>query len=284
LSINPKTVTGGEPSQGTVTVADAAPAGGVVVSLSSHDTAVATVPASVTVPAGASSATFTITTNTVCCQGHWSQITASSAGITKWETINVNPAPPGPQLSSLSLSPTGVTGGNPSTGTVTLTGTVSACCAIVTLSSSNTAVAGVPASVTVPVGSSSAQFTVTTSSVTASTPVTITATRGVQRSAVLTVNPAGATPPPPPPPPPATDTVAIQLAEYAGGRLKVEATSTSSSATLKVHVTSTNALIGTLTNDGGGRYRGEFSWPSNPQSVTVRSSLGGSAAKTVTAK
>jgi hypothetical protein len=99
------------------------------------------------------------------------------------------------------------------------------------------------------------------------------------------VNPAGTpSPPPPPPPPPATDTVAIQLAEYAVGRLKVEATSSSSSATMKVHVTSTNALIGTLTNDGGGRYRGEFNWPSNPQSITVRSSLGGSATRTVIAK
>jgi hypothetical protein len=285
LGINPKTVTGGEPSQGTVALAGAAPAGGVVVSLSSHDTTVATVPASVTVPGGASSATFTITTKTVCCQGHWSQITSSSGGITKWETINVNPAPPGPQLSSLALSPTSVTGGSPSTGTVTLTGTVSACCAVVSLSSSNAAVAAVPASVTVPVGSSTAQFTVTTSSVAASTPVTITGSRGVQRSAVLTVNPAGTpSPPPPPPPPPATDTVAIQLAEYGGGRLKVEATSSSSSATMKVHVTSTNALIGTLTNDGGGRYRGEFNWPSNPQSITVRSSLGASATRTVIAK
>jgi hypothetical protein len=285
LSINPKTVTGGELSEGTVTLAGAAPAGGVVVSLSSHDTTVATVPASVTVPDGASSATFTITTKTVCCQGHWSQITASSGGITKWETINVNPAPPGPQLSSLALSPTSVTGGSPSTGTVTLTDTVSACCAVVSLSSSNAAVAAVPASVTVPVGSSTAQFTVTTSSVAASTPVTVTGSRGVQRSAVLTVNPAGTpSPPPPPPPPPATDTVAIQLAEYADGRLKVEATSSSSSATMKVHVTSTNALIGTLTNDGGGRYRGEFNWPSNPQSITVRSSLGGSTTRTVIAK
>jgi Tol biopolymer transport system component len=93
-------------------------------------------------------------------------------------------------------------------------------------------------------------------------------------------------PPPPPPPPPATDMVSIQLAEYdAGGRrLKVEATSTSSSATLTAHVTATDALIGTLQNDGGGRYRGEFSWPSNPGSITVKSSLGGSATKTVVAK
>ena len=64
----------------------------------------------------------------------------------------------------------------------------------------------------------------------------------------------------------------------------MEATSTSSSATLQAFVTSTNALIGTLSNDGGGRYRGEFNWSSNPGSVTVKSSLGGSATRTVTVK
>jgi hypothetical protein len=62
----------------------------------------------------------------------------------------------------------------------------------------------------------------------------------------------------------------------------VEATSSSASATLTVFVTSTGAQIGTLTNDGGGRYRGQFNWPTNPQNITVKSSLGGSATRTVT--
>src|SRR5688572_9571911 len=85
---------------------------------------------------------------------------------------------------------------------------------------------------------------------------------------------------------PAADIVSIQLAEYSAGNdeLRVEATGSNGSATLSVYVTSTNTLIGTLTNEGGGRYRGEFSWPTNPQNVTVRSSLGGSASRTVTLK
>jgi hypothetical protein len=80
--------------------------------------------------------------------------------------------------------------------------------------------------------------------------------------------------------------VAIGRAEYTSGsrELRVEATSSSSSATLKAYVTSTGQLIGTLTNDGGGRYRGQFTWPSNPQNITVRSNLGGSASRTVTLK
>ncbi len=86
--------------------------------------------------------------------------------------------------------------------------------------------------------------------------------------------------------PPTADTVAIQRAEYDGGnrRLRVEAASSNSSATLTVHVTSTNAVIGTLSNDGGGRYGGDLSWSVNPQSITVRSNRGGTATRTVTAK
>src|SRR5688572_14167377 len=84
----------------------------------------------------------------------------------------------------------------------------------------------------------------------------------------------------------AADTISIQLAEYSAGnqQLRVEATGSNASATLSVYVTSTNTLIGTLRNEGGGRYRGDFSWSTNPQNITVRSSLGGSAIRTVTLK
>jgi hypothetical protein len=64
----------------------------------------------------------------------------------------------------------------------------------------------------------------------------------------------------------------------------VAATGSNAGATLRVYVTSTNTLIGTLNNEGGGRYRGDFSWPTNPQNITVKSSLGGSASRTVTLK
>jgi hypothetical protein len=46
--------------------------------------------------------------------------------------------------------------------------------------------------------------------------------------------------------------------------------------TLRVYVTSTNALIGTLHGDLDGGYSGDLSWPANPQMITVRSSMGGS--------
>jgi hypothetical protein len=88
------------------------------------------------------------------------------------------------------------------------------------------------------------------------------------------------------PTPASADTVAIQTADYSTRRqeLQVDATSTSSNATLQVFVTSTNQLIGTLSNDGGGNYSGTFSWPTNPQNITVRSSLGGSASRNVSSR
>jgi probable HAF family extracellular repeat protein len=84
----------------------------------------------------------------------------------------------------------------------------------------------------------------------------------------------------------AMDTVFIQLAEYSAGnaQLRVEASSSNASATLTLYVSSSNTLIGTLRNEGGGRYRGDFSWPTNPVNITVRSNLGGSASRPITLK
>ena len=54
---------GGNGVTGTVTLTAPAPAGGVVVALSSNNTLLVTVPATVTVPAGQTSATFPCGTN-----------------------------------------------------------------------------------------------------------------------------------------------------------------------------------------------------------------------------
>src|SRR5205823_1340048 len=61
------------------------------------------------------------------------------------------------------------------------------------------------------------------------------------------------------------DTVRVQVAEYDTAKrvLHVEATSTSSTVTLTVSVTASSAVIGTLGNDGGGRYRGDLAWSVN---------------------
>jgi hypothetical protein len=68
VSVNPSGVTGGSPSTGTVTLTTPAPDGGITVALFSSNTAVATVPATVTVPAGATSVEFTVTSSSVNCK------------------------------------------------------------------------------------------------------------------------------------------------------------------------------------------------------------------------
>ena len=103
-------------------------------------------------------------------------------------------APAPAALSSVSVNPSSVTGGSGSTGTVTLTSSAPGGGAVVSLSSSNTAVGSLPASVTVPAGSTSRTFAVSTSAVATSTPITITAVYGgVSRTTTLTVNPPGQT-------------------------------------------------------------------------------------------
>jgi outer membrane protein assembly factor BamB len=86
-----------------------------------------------------------------------------------------------------------------------------------------------------------------------------------------------------PSPTPGGDTVTVLSAVYTNGNqlLKVRAASSVKSTvrnapTLRAYVTSSNTLIGTLSGDIDGSYIGTFSWPTNPQVITVRSSLGGS--------
>jgi hypothetical protein len=80
--------------------------------------------------------------------------------------------------------------------------------------------------------------------------------------------------------------VSITKAEYdtRKAELRVEAQGSDPSATLRVYVTATDELIGTLNGSGGGRFRGMLSWPTNPANITVRSSSGGSASAQVNAK
>ena len=79
FTLNPTTVKGGQSSTGTLGFNGTAPAGGSVVSLSSSNPAAAAVPATVTVPAGASSHTFAVATQPVASNAYAS-ITARHAG------------------------------------------------------------------------------------------------------------------------------------------------------------------------------------------------------------
>ena len=174
VSMNPTSVTGGGSSTGTVTLSAPAPSTGAVVSLASN-AGVIHVPASVTVPANATSATFTATTDSVTA-ATTGTITASYAGVDKTTTLTVNP--PAAAGVTLSASPSSrtVKHGRSTSYTVTLSRT-GGFNGPVTLSAS-----GLPSGASAsfspnPVSDSSATMTVNTSGATRGTyTLTITGT------------------------------------------------------------------------------------------------------------
>jgi hypothetical protein len=181
LSVNPTSVVGLTGATGTVTLSGVASAGGMIVKLSSSNSA-ATVPASVTVDAGRSSATFKVKTVSVATQ-QLATLTASLNGTSQTATLTVN----SPTIKSLTLNPTSVKGGKTSIGTVAI-GTAAPTGGLIISLSSNSPSATVPASVTIPAGKTSITFTVKTTTVNAKTTVTLTAADGSSsKSAALTV-------------------------------------------------------------------------------------------------
>lgn len=210
VTANPSQFTGGSSSTGTVSF-NATASESVTVSLVSSDTSVVTVPASATVATGSTSATFPIATSAVTTSVAVT-ISATHNGITKTTTLSILTPPPPPILTNLVVSDSALEGGQSTTGAVILSMHVWDTGFPVALSSSHSA-ATVPASVTVPQGSQSAAFTVTTSPVTSATTATITATAaGVTKTTLLTINPPG----PPPPPPPQTATLTVTATGRSG--------------------------------------------------------------------
>ena len=181
---NDSSVLGGNPSSGTVTLNMAAPSGGTVVSLVGNSSS-AQLPATVTIPAGAASATFSFTTSPVSTATPVS-LTGTLNGLSASGSVIVNPS----TLLTLAVSPATVVGGHSSQGSVTLTSPAPSGGATVTLASGNAA-ATVPASVFIAAGSRTAPFTVMTTPVTATTSATVSATYASQTvSAPLTITTA----------------------------------------------------------------------------------------------
>jgi hypothetical protein len=220
------------------------------------------------IPAGVSSATFQISTAAVASATSVT-ISGTLAGVAQSATLNLV-APY--SLAGFSINPASQYGMFTAQGTVTMSGPADSA-AVVTLTSANPALASVPASVTVPAGATSASFTIVLQPVAANTVVPITASiGGVSQSAVVTIlKPA--------------DSVQISRAEDVVSKfqLRVDASSTSAAATITVWNTATGTLIGTLANNGGGKYGGTFTTPT-VSTITLKSSLGGSVTGAVTLK
>ncbi|HZT61356.1 MAG TPA: hypothetical protein VFA21_22305 [Pyrinomonadaceae bacterium] len=279
----------GDSVQATVTLNQPAPAGGALVQLAGVLTAPGagtqpplnfSIPPSVTVPEGETSASFDVTTSATSLAGFTHafvlDIQAAYGDTTQTATATVTPPL---SLSAFGVAPGNVTGGAAVTGTVTLSAPAPAGGALVQLSS-NSAAALVPASVVVPAGQTAASFGVQTNQVAAFTNVTLTATYNGALASTRTASFLVA------PPPVAVDTVAIQKADYVVSKkqLVVQASSTSQTATLTATVTATGEVIGVLTNKGAGSYAATFAWPASPQSITVTSDLSGTATRAVTLK
>lgn len=175
LGVSPGSVPGGQPATGTVTLDGAAPSGGTRVALASAG-APAVVPAGVTVAAGATSATFPVTTSAVTATTVIG-LTASLDGASRTAALTVTP-PPAATLASLSLSPATVTRGGRSTATVRLSGPAPGGGVVVNITSARPARAMVPARVTVAAGQASATFRIQTAASAPPGPVTISASSG----------------------------------------------------------------------------------------------------------
>ncbi len=162
VALRATSVPGGDPDTstvgGAVTLRDPAPSGGVNITLTSSNPAAATVPSSVPVAAGQTSANFSVTTLRVP-QTTDVEITATYRNSTATTSLTVLALPV--VLDSLTLTPPTVITGGTGEGTVTLSGPAPANGVLVTLASSDPDVAEVGPSVTVDAGATGARFPIT---------------------------------------------------------------------------------------------------------------------------
>lgn len=225
LAISPSSITGGAQPWTIVMLTGQAPPGGAIVALSSNSPAV-TPPPSVFVDAGSFSVSFPLQTKSVT--------TTTTATVTAaWNGASVS-APvtllPAVAPTAISLSPTSTVGlGGSSFATVSIAASQSTD-TMFQVVSSNPAVASVPNGMMVPAGTTRGGFDIFTSSVSADTPVTISASGGgVTQSATLLVKPSSSS----------TTTGTATLTLTASGRSGETVTSTPSG--LKVAVGSTGS-------------------------------------------
>lgn len=188
LTISGSNFVGGNSFNVNVALSTAARDSGAVISLATSSPAAA-LPATITIPAGAQTGTVVAATSVVPTATAVT-ITASLGNTSMSTNVTLQPAPPPGTLSSLSLVPNVVTGGNVATGIIGLTNPAGPGGYTVALST-NDAIASVPSSVTVPAGETTASFPVSTAAVVQKTGMTIFATAGTATAlAPLTVNPS----------------------------------------------------------------------------------------------
>jgi uncharacterized repeat protein (TIGR01451 family) len=170
LTFQPPDAQGGEAVTGLITLTAPEPVSGAGVSLTSSNPALATLPARVPIPLGATEVAFPIATHALSTPGSV-VLTASSGGITRSAPLILQAA----DLCSLSLAPAAILGGASGAGAVTLAEPAPRGGLAIALSSDDPAAAGVPPSVVVPEAAASAMFPIATHAVMQDTAVGLSA-------------------------------------------------------------------------------------------------------------
>jgi len=193
LNLATSQIVGGFSTTGTVNTNAPAPAGGITVQLFSGDPSVQ-VPSTLLIPAGQTSGTFLINTSAVATDTNVTIYAAYPSGVFVFTTLLVESNRSG----GLVLTPNDVVGGKTVTGTASIDVPAPAGGTKVTLqadaSATGTPYISFPASVLIPAGQKSVNFTITTKAVSRTVATTIVATFGsnnVQASAALTIEPSG---------------------------------------------------------------------------------------------
>jgi hypothetical protein len=182
-------------------------------------------------------------------------------------------------ITGFTLSPWNtIASGVTTSATVTLNQPAPAGGVVIALTATNTKLVKIPASITVPAGSTSASLSIQASGTNVVTPITLGASyqgplalQPSFASVVLTVSPG--------------DTLHIKSATYSKSTqlLTVTATSTNAESILQLYLSSGNQLLGTMVNQGSGNYTIEVPFATGtPASVTVKSNLNGSTGQGVT--
>lgn len=263
LSLSPPTVVGSNTVTGTVGLSGQAPPAGLTISLTTNSKAI-TLPATVTIPAGSSSATFSIPTLSVSA-AQTATISANSSIGFQSATLTITP----PSLGSVSLSQSSVIGGSTTavTGTIMFTGAVQASSASVSLTSSNPSLVSVNSSVKILKGESSATFIVNHHLAKTATTVTITAkSGGITTSTTLTINPFAVT------------GVTISPSSVSGGNTAsgtVTMNANLGAGTLSVNLTSslTGVSVPATASIGAGKSAGTFSVKTSPVTTSASSTV-----------
>ncbi|MBI3415382.1 MAG: hypothetical protein HY043_08690 [Verrucomicrobia bacterium] len=267
VSVNP--VEGGFATYGTLSLNIPAQFGGATVSLTIGNTSLAAVPATITVPQGYASWSFSVNTAPVTV-ATTVPITASFNGTTASGSVNLSPAP---VVSLVSLSGPDVVGGQPMPVTVTLNNFPRASAgAVISLTSADTATLQVPTTVTVPYGAFSATVNATTVVVPGRKGVTLKATyNGSTLTTTVFVDPI--------------PTVTITQADYLTDlqMFKVQATTTYTNAVLTYGGDPNSPPLGTMQFEAG-VFKGSMILATAPTRATVWNSLGGQATVPVTSK